>query len=70
LSYYRVWLVKNVDSYWVEAGDEDEAKSLVSMNVFEGENKGELKSTLDSGMTLPNGVIVSSVGQTFTVKKI
>jgi hypothetical protein len=69
LSYFRVWLVKNVDSYWVEAGSEDEAKSLVSLNVFDGENEYELNCTLDSGMSLPSGVIVSSVGQTFTVKK-
>ena len=69
MPYYRVWLVKNVDSYWVEAGSEDEAKSLVSLNVFDGENEDALNSTLDTGMTLPNGVIVSSAGQNFTVKK-
>ena len=66
MPYYRVWLHKSVESYWVEAGAEGEAKKLVSLNVFEGENEDEL--ILDSGMTLPSGVIVSSVGQTFTVK--
>jgi hypothetical protein len=53
----------------VEAGSEDVAKSLVSLNVFDGENEDELNCTLDSGMTLPSGVIVSSTGQTFAVKK-
>jgi len=69
LPYYRVWLVKEVDSYWVEADTEEGAKKLVSLNVFEGENENELDCTLDSGMKLPYGVIVSSVGQTYIVKK-
>ena len=69
LPYYRVWLHKSVESYWVEADAEGEAKKLVSSNVFEGENEDDLDCVPDSGMTLPSGVIVSSVGQNFTVKK-
>ena len=70
LPYYRVWLRGGTESYWVEADAEEEAKQLVSLNVFEAENKGELDCILDSGMTLPNGAIVSSVGSSFTVKKV
>jgi hypothetical protein len=53
----------------VDAESDEEAMKLVSLNVFEGESENELECVLDSGMTLPDGVIVSSVGSTFTVKK-
>ena len=69
MAYYRVWLGDGTESYWVAANSEEQARKLVSLNVFEGDNEDELDCSLDLGMTLPEGVIVSSVGSNFTIIK-
>lgn len=59
-----------MQSYWLEAGDEDEARWLVANNVSDAKlavDSDVFECKQDRTLQPPNGLIVSGDGETFSI---